>query len=228
MIGWQRTRLESPPGRQRLDAARTLVGLLVGAGLFVQGCASHGRNAGGQRVVYEDPGTVGRVAGVGFESQDLVSVTDRMVRDMLANPAIGGAPLPPRVIVDSQYFRNQSSSRVDPDLITDRLRALLNQSATGRLVFVGREYAQAVSAERSLKRSGATDDGAQGRVAQMAGADYRLGGRITSLDAVQGSSGLTARHHQLTFEMFDLETGVIVWTGMYEFKKSGQDDVIYR
>jgi hypothetical protein len=202
------------------------VGLLVlGA---MAGCASHGRNTDGLRVVYEDPGTVGRVAGVGFESQDLVSVTDRMVRDMLANPALSGAAVPPRVIIDSQYFRNESSSRVNPDLITDRLRALLNQSAHGRLVFVGREYAQAVTDERMLKRTSVTDNGANGQVGLMAGADYRLGGRLASLDAVQGSSGLTARHHQLIFEMFDLETGIIVWTGMYEFKKSGQDDVIYR
>jgi PBP1b-binding outer membrane lipoprotein LpoB len=213
-----------------LATRRMLTGVLLTAvGVGILGCTStHVRNEGGQNVVYEDPGTRGRVVGVGFDSQDLVGVTDRMVRDMLANPTLGAASVPPHVIVDSQYFKNESTSRINQNIITDRLRALLNQSANGRLVFVGREYAGAVTAERSLKRTGMTDDGANGRAVRMAGADYRLGGRITSIDAIQGSSGLTARHHQLVFEMFDLETGVIVWTGMYEFKKTGQDDVIYR
>ncbi len=112
-------------------------------------------------------------------------------------------------------------------LVTDRLRIQLNRAANGRMVFVGRHYANMVESERALKRDGAVDGGTIRTTQATAGADFRLGGAITSLDA-RSSSGAISRYHQMTFEMIDLELGPIVWSGMYEFKKSAQDDVIYR
>ena len=41
-------------------------------------------------------------------------------------------------------------------------------------------------------------------------------------------SGEASRYHQVIFEMVDLEYGTIVWSGMYEMRKSAQDDIIYR
>ena len=32
----------------------------------------------------------------------------------------------------------------------------------------------------------------------------------------------------ITFEMVDLETGVIVWSNVYEFERVAADDVVYR
>ena len=51
---------------------------------------------------------------------------------------------------------------------------------------------------------------------------------VITQDAVRASSGMASRYHLVTFEMVDLETGIIVWSGMYEFKKSAQDDIVYR
>lgn len=194
------------------------------------GCYSTARvaNAPGRPTTYNDPNTVGPVAGIGIESQDLVSMTDRMMRDMLANPTLAGGQTPPRVIVDSEYFRNEGSSRLNKNSITDRLRIELNRAANGKMVFVGREYAQMYEEERTLKREGVVDSGTVGQSAKAVGADYRLGGRITSLDSMDTASGMSSRYHQIIFEMVNLETGVIVWSGMYEMKKSAQDDVIYR
>ena len=36
------------------------------------------------------------------------------------------------------------------------------------------------------------------------------------------------RYSQIIFEMVDLETSEIVWSGIYEFGKAAQDDIIYR
>jgi hypothetical protein len=55
-----------------------------------------------------------------------------------------------------------------------------------------------------------------------------MGGRITTLDSVDPGSGMKSRYHQITFEMVELETGIIVWSGIYEFKKSSQNDIVYR
>lgn len=186
------------------------------------------RNTSGSPTIYEDPNTTGRVQGIGVESQDIMSMTDRMMRDMLANPVLTNRSTPARVIIDSEYFRNESSSRINKNTITDRLRVELNRAANGRMVFVGRHYSDMVAKERELKRSGEVDSGTIRQTQATAGADFRLGGRITSLDATDTGTGQSSRYSQIIFEMIDLEYGTIVWSNSYEFRKSAQDDVIYR
>ena len=202
----------------------------LAAVLALSGCATPNlNNSAGSRVVYQDVSTTStQVAGVGMEAQDIVSSTDKMVRDILSNPAIAGRTTPPRIIIDSEYFANDSSSRVNKNLITDRLRIELNRAAQGRLVFVARHYGDMVSKEREAKRSGETDRGTIRSTKAKAGADFRLGGRITSLDANSARTGTLSRYHQISFELIDLEYETIAWSGMFEFKKEAQDDVLYR
>jgi len=205
------------------------VGVATIASLMFCSClAPRVDNRPGRATTYEDPGEQGAVVGIGIDAQDLVAMTDQMMVDMLANPHLSNPGRPPRVIVDSIYFKNESSSRMNLNLITDRLRIQLGRAAAGRMVFVGRELAPMIEHERDLKRQGIVDAGSKPGTTAPAGGDYRLAGRITSLDSVRAESGVTSRYHQIIFEMVDLETGVIVWGGSYEFKKSGRDDVIYR
>jgi PBP1b-binding outer membrane lipoprotein LpoB len=185
-------------------------------------------NAPGSPTVYIDPGTSGPVKGVGIESQDVIAMTDQMMRDMLAQPRLANAATPPNIIIDAEYFYNESSSRLNKNTITDRLRVGLNRAAQGRMQFVGRHYADMVAKERELKRQGVVDKATQGQTAAPRGGDYRLGGRITSLDSRDPKSGMMQRYNQIIFEMVDLETSDIVWSGIYEFAKAAQDDIIYR
>lgn len=186
-------------------------------------------NSAGKATIYEDVGTTSnQVSGIGVESQDIVSMTDQMMRDMLQNPTLMGGVQAPRVIIDSQYMMNESTSTINKNMLTDRLRINLNRASNGRLVFVGRQYASMVAKERELKRQGMVDGGTIRTTQATAGADYRLGGRITSLDSMDSKTQLKSRYHQVTFEMIDLELGTIVWSGIYEFKKTAQDDIIYR
>ncbi|GJL80060.1 MAG: hypothetical protein NPINA01_30490 [Nitrospinaceae bacterium] len=189
----------------------------------------------GRPTVYEDVNSPGQVAGIGLESQDLASMTDAMVGDMLATPVLANRKISPRIIIDSEYFRNESSTRINKNIITDRLRVNLNRASQGRMVFVGRHYSDMVEKERELKRTkqgaeGATvvDAGTLEKTKSTYGGDFRLGGRITTLDAVNTVSGLASRTHQIIYEMVDLETGEIVWSGIYDFKKTARDDIIYR
>ncbi|MCP4717733.1 MAG: penicillin-binding protein activator LpoB, partial [Deltaproteobacteria bacterium] len=104
----------------------------------------------------------------------------------------------------------------------------LNRLAADRMVFVERTAASMVEKERALKRGGVVSEGTTGRTATTAGADFRLTGRVMSLDARRDSAGRVTKYHQIVFKMIDLESGVTVWSGIYEFKKSGSSDVIYR
>ncbi|OZB07000.1 MAG: penicillin-binding protein activator LpoB [Idiomarina sp. 34-48-12] len=197
--------------------------------MVLAGCSSTTiDNSAGRATVYEDARSPGKVQGVGVESQDIMAVTDQMMRDMLSNPQLVSREVAPRIIIDSQYFTNESSSRINKNMLTDRLRINLNRASNGRLVFVGREYADMVEKERELKRMGVVDGGTIRTTQATAGADFRLVGRIMSLDAMDTRSQERSRYHQITFELVDLELGTYVWSGMYEFQKTAQDDVIYR
>jgi hypothetical protein len=201
--------------------------LLAGGILALTACGTPVENAAGTPTVYQDIRGPGLVAGVGIESQDIVGMTDQMMRDMLSNPQLAGQTVPPRVIVDTEYFTNESSQRINKALIVDRLRVGLQRAAAGRMMFVSREHAGMVAKERELKRAGMVDVATTGLSRAQAGADYRLGGRISSLDARAGS-GVVQRYNQIVFEMIDLETGMITWSNMYEFSKAAQDDAVYR
>jgi PBP1b-binding outer membrane lipoprotein LpoB len=197
----------------------------------VTGCVTYApsvMDSPGRPTVYEDTGSPGALAGVGVESQDIVGMTDRMMRDMLASPALAGSGIPPRVIIDDNNFYNESSSIINKRMITERLMVNLNRAAAGRLVFIERQAAAMVEQERALKRQGVVSDGTLGRASMTAGADFSLTGRIMSQSSVSNSTGMASRYHQISFKMVDLETGVAVWTGLYEFKKTAQDDIVYR
>lgn len=209
-----------------MQSKEKLIAACLAIGLF--GCNSID-NSGGRATIYEDTNTVSeRVSGTGIESQDIVSVTDKMVRDMMSSGSLLNRSTAPRVIIDSEYFVNESSSTINKNMLTDRLRISLNRASKGRMVFVGRHYTDMVSKERELKRSGTVDAGTIRQTQATAGADFRLGGRISSLDAMSTNSQMKSRFTQITFEMIDLEYGTIIWSDIYEFKKSSQDDVVYR
>lgn len=213
----------NPSSIVRKLATASLIALLGG-------CVTAPPNAAGVATVNINPAVAGPVQGVGIEGQDIVSMSDQMMRDMLSSARLvqqtqGKSP---RVIVDAQYFANDSSQPINRNIITDRLRVALNRSSRGSLQFVGRQYAAAVEGERALKRAGVTDVGTTGITKATLGADYRLGGRIASLDQRSAKSGLIQRYTQITFEMFDLESGEIVWSGIYEFARAAGDDVVYR
>lgn len=203
---------------------------LLGAMLAVAGVAACAptQNTAGVAVREIPQGERGPVAGVGIEGSDIMAMTDRMMRDMLQSPVLAGAGVPPQVIVDGEYFVNESAQRINKNTIADRLRVNLNRTANGRMIFVARHNAAMVEQERALKRDGKVDVGTTGLTRAAAGADYRLSGRISSLDAVNVGSGMTQRYNQIIFEMVDLERGTIVWSNMYEFTRAAADDVVYR
>jgi penicillin-binding protein activator len=204
--------------------------ILAAAGIatFAAACASSPPNPGGFRTVDYDPSMPGPIHGVGIEGQDIVVMASQMTHDLLAIPLISSQPVSPRVIVDAEYFWNESAQRINPNIFTDNLRVNLQKAAAGRIRFVSRESFGMVSDERKLKRDGVVDQGTLTPVKAQMGADYRLRGRITSTEQIQPHQGLIQRYNQVTFEMIDLETSEVVWTGMYNFARAGADDVIYR
>lgn len=202
-------------------------GALLGM-LALAACAPQQPYASGVQTMQLDPSTRGPVGGVGIEGQDIMAMTDQMMRDMLQNPLLANASRPPQVIIDAQYFQNLSSQRLNVNAITDRLRVGLTRASQGRMVFVSRESFGMVAQERQMRRSGQVDVGTRGLTRAQAGADYRLVGRINSIDQRSMGTGMVQRYNQISFEMVDMERGTIVWSGIYEFARAAADDIVYR
>lgn len=186
--------------------------------------ASSARGSAG----YGDPGEAGRVTGVGIEGQDIRAMTDRMARDLLGSPKVASLEKPPYVIVDSEYFENQGSMPINKDLIVERLMIELNRAAAGRMFFVERQAEQMVARERERKRDGEVGAGSRAPTQHIAGADFRLTGKIMDQNAVDPRTGATTRYHQITFKLVDLEAGLTVWSNYYEMQKNSSTDVLYR
>jgi PBP1b-binding outer membrane lipoprotein LpoB len=191
-------------------------------------CATTPKHADGTPASYVDPSQKSAISGVGIESQDIIAMTDKMMCDIMATQVFAQATTPPKVIIDDEYFTNESSTRINKNMITDRIRTGLNQAARGKMMFIGREYLKMMLKELQLRQLGITDQGGKAPEIKAHAADYRLGGRISTLDSVSPKTGLFSRYHQILFEMVDLKTGEIVWSNSYNFKKTGQEDIIYR
>ena len=192
------------------------------------GCATAPEHAGGMAAHYVDPGQQSEISGIGIESQDIINMTDKMMQDILSTPIFSQPKTPPKIIIDAEYFKNESSSRINKNMITDRLRTGLNRAACGKMIFISREHLNMMLKELRLKQLGVIKEGKSASETKAYGGDFRLGGRISTLDSVNPKTGAFARYHQILFEMIDLNTGEIVWSDSYNFKKVGQEDIIYR
>ena len=199
--------------------------------LLFSGCTvkTNVLNEAGKKSVYESVDTPSAdIQGIGIESQDIAGMVDKMMRDIVSTGFIVNKKIPPRIIIDSKYFKNQSSSRINKNMITERLLINLNRAAKGRMVFLEREELEMVTDERELKREGHVSRGNLGNLKKIHGADYRLTGKIMSLDKLDNRSGMESRYHQITFKLVDLESSAVVWSNLYEFKKSTAANIIYR
>src|SRR5262245_66447464 len=68
---------------------------------LASGCASTGvKNPSGVSVTHMKADEQGFVAGTGVESQDIVAVTDKMARSILAIEQINKAAHPPYIVLD--------------------------------------------------------------------------------------------------------------------------------
>ena len=78
-----------------------------------------------------------------------------------------------------------------------------------------------------MKEEGFVDSGTTDPTRMRRGADYQMIGKITSIDTRNVDSGTTQRRTQILFEMVDLTTGDIVWTGEpYVFLRATDMDIV--
>jgi PBP1b-binding outer membrane lipoprotein LpoB len=208
-----------------LKKTLNLVALLGIAGI-VAGCASSGgvKNPSGVPVTRMNPDEQGFVAGTGVESQDLVAVTDKMARSILAIPEIASATKPPIVVLDP--VQNNTRFAINKEIFLTRIRTELNSKTRGKVQFLARDRMAALEKERNLKREGAVTATADPKLQEFKGADYFLTGELQGM-STKTKAG-TSDYILYAFQLIDVRTSAIVWEDSSEIKKQGLEDAAYR
>lgn len=206
---------------QRFAWTTALVGVAAGGG----GCASSGiHQASGVPVTQMNADERGFVAGTGVESQDLVAVTDKMARSIIAVPVIQKAASAPYVVMDPVL--NETRFPINKDMFLDRLRIQLTSKTQGKARFLARERLAALEKERAAKQAGQFTSTSNPNLQEFKGADYILTGKLQGL-TTRTSKG-TSDYILYSFQLIDARTTEIVWEDSAEIKKQGLEDAAYR
>jgi PBP1b-binding outer membrane lipoprotein LpoB len=198
---------------------------LAAVAALTAGCASSGvKNPRGVPVTEMKADERGFVAGTGVESQDLVTVTDKMARSILAIPEIANAQGAPRVVINP--VNNETRFPINKDIFLTRIRAQLNSKAAGKVRFLARDQMASLERERDLKQSGQVTASSDPNVVEFKGADYFLTGTLQNM-TTRTSKGVSD-YVLYSFRLIDARTSDIVWEDMAEIKKQGLEDAAYR
>ncbi len=206
--------------------SRFLLAGLVASSAILAGCATTRgvQNPSGVPVTEMRPDERGFVAGTGIESQDLVSVTDKMARSILGIPQIARAQVPPSIVLDPVV--NNTRFPINKDMFLTRIRVMLNSKAAGQVSFLDREMMKTLERERDLKRSGQVTASADPNVVEFGGADFFLTGKLEG-NTTKAAAGISD-YVLYTFRLTDARTSRIVWEDFAEIKKQGLEDAAYR
>lgn len=200
---------------------------LAAIGALASGCASSGvSNPSGVDVTEMRPDERGFVAGTGIESQDIVTVADKMARAIVVVPEIANHQGVPRVVL--LPVKNETRFPINKDIFLQEIMSLLNERADGRVRFLARDRMADLERERELKQTGqvTTTAGTDLARSQFKGADFMLTGKLMS-QTTKTSAG-TSDYVLYTFELIDPNTSEIIWQGRHNVKKQGLEDAAYR
>ena len=193
---------------------------ILGFVLFLSSCVSSG---GGISVRTLNPEQAGVLRCLGLEAHEIIALSRAAVKDigenfLDKNPSLIREGRPLRVVVDSAFWKNDARQTINLNMIADQLSIGLQRAAEGKMAFLSRENLEAVEMERALKREGKVDRGALGLVDKIAGADYRMIGRVTDHSAGK------QRGTTISLWLIDLETGARVWAWQFNVIKEGDDE----
>ena len=167
--------------------------------------------------------------GCGIDSKELRVAADKMARLIINSDIVNNTGGKPRIVIDSEYFSNDSSYVIDRALFTDYLRVELQRASNGKFEILGRNYSKMVEQERDAQAKGNVTTGAVVEdIPKRLGWDYRLGGSIRSLSKVVSNTGQASSYFLITFELIERGSGRIVLSDNYEFKKVSSISSIYR
>jgi uncharacterized protein (TIGR02722 family) len=149
-----------------------------------------------------------------WSESDMQAAVKDLVAAATANPAIAGAKRPPIVMVTR--LQNKTSEVIDTQSITDMFQVELQNS--GKVAFVDKAAREDIAEEYDYQGSGMVSRETQKGKGGQVGADLIMNGRLDSI--VQEAGRDKTIYYKLTMNMTNLKTGLIVWTGQKQLRKT--------
>jgi penicillin-binding protein activator len=152
-----------------------------------------------------------------WNDTDARLTAEAMVEELLSRPWLTAHRIQslsnPVVVVGE--VRNLSSEHVNTDVfISDIERELIN---SGKVRFVAGSGLREQIRQERLDQQTQASEATISRLGAEIGADYMLGGSISSI--TDSASGIRAVLYKVTLELINIETNEKVWIGTKEIKK---------
>lgn len=190
----------------RLSIVFLFVGILA---LGILGCGSRQFTQGSYDDMSEE-----RLLDDKFNETDMRQIADTMVKSLTESPVIRDAKKPPVVLVT--LVSNRSEEHIDMKSMTDKIKVALIKS--GRFKFTEKENREEIANETEYQgQSGYVDPATAKKKGKQIGAQYFLTGEITS--RVQEAGSKKYVYYKCTFNLVNIETGVLDWADEKEIRK---------
>lgn len=183
---------------------------LLGLTLAVQSCTPSFEGT------YSDPGKA-EIVDDKWNETDARKTAETMVSSVVSKPWLvehktrsGKKPV---VIVD--LIENRTDEHIDSKALTEFIRDELINS--GKVRFLNNQRRKQILAEIKYQNSGAVSKKTRKKAGKQIGADFLLGGAISS--SVHSQGGLKTVTYQTALNLTNLETSEIVWSSKKRIKK---------
>ncbi len=149
-----------------------------------------------------------------FNETDQRMIADTMIQSLTQSAVVAQAKKPPVVLVT--LVKNRSQEHIDMKSMTDKVRVALIKS--GKFKFTEKEVRGEIGEEMEYQnKSGYVDPETARKKGKQIGANYFLTGEIT--DRVQEVGNKKYVYYKCTFNLVDIQTGLIDWTDEKEIRK---------
>lgn len=149
-----------------------------------------------------------------FNETDMRMIADAMIQSLSQSPVVMESKKAPVVLVT--MVKNRTEEHIDMKSMTDKIRTALIKS--GKFKFTEKEARGELAEELEYQGgSGYVDPATARQKGRQIGANYFLTGEIT--DRVQEVGAKKYVYYKATFNLMNIQTGLLDWTNEKEIRK---------
>lgn len=162
-----------------------------------------------------------------YGAQDLRKLSESIAAKIAGEPQF--AEQPGSLVMIVYGIQNRTTTFVDTQAMADRMRILLREKSGSKFQFVNESRRQELLKEQGYQAQQATDE-SRVAIGRQLGARYMLTGSLIEMQKRTGRQVRVSKtelmYYQLTIEITDLETGIIVWDTQEEFARTAREPLI--
>ncbi len=186
-----------------------LLGLLIASASFFAACGHKEFTQGKYDDMAED-----RLLDDKFNESDMRQIADTMIKSLTESAVIADVKKAPVVLVT--LVKNRTDEHIDMKSMTDKIRVALIKS--GKFKFTEKETRGELSEELEYQsQSGYVDPATARTKGKQIGANFFLTGEIT--DRTQQVGDKKYVYYKATFNLVNIQTGLLDWTDEKEIRK---------